>query len=507
VTINSTAGSNGVSIQNGTDILIENAGVYSLTFSLQVTNLANSVEQVTVWLKNNGTTYPDSATQIDLQPRKSSDEPNRQVLTVNYVDTAIEDNIVQLFWTGTSTQLRLETLPAVGTAPASPAVILTVVPVIDTELGPTGATGPSGALGPTGPTGATGAASTVTGPTGPQGSQGPTGPTGPAGTNGAVGATGPTGATGTTGAQGPTGPTGSTGATGPTGPQGSTGSQGPTGPTGATGIQGPTGPTGPSGTNGTNGSDGATGPTGPQGTAGTNGTDGATGPTGPQGNIGPTGPQGVQGPNGDIGPTGPTGPTGATGLTGNTGPTGPTGATGPTGTRGYPPGAFYYFSTATTDSGLSNYVKFNSSTISSVTFLYVFDTGPDSVDNSNWISTLYANTGGRLFIKSSTGASTNAIFDITGAPIDATTYWKIPVTYVSGTLPGNNANIHLLDSRTGPTGPTGPTGAASTVTGPTGATGPTGPTGSTGLLVVNSPLSYDALTKTLSLPSIDGGTV
>ena len=187
MTINSTAGSNGVSIQNGTDILIENAGVYSLTFSLQVTNLANSVEQVTVWLKNNGTTYPDSATQIDLQPRKSSDEPNRQVLTVNYVDTAIEDNIVQLFWTGTSTQLRLETLPAVGTAPASPAVILTVVPVIDTELGPTGATGPSGALGPTGPTGPTGAASTIAGPTGPQGSQGPTGSTGP---------TGPTGPTG-----------------------------------------------------------------------------------------------------------------------------------------------------------------------------------------------------------------------------------------------------------------------------------------------------------------------
>jgi hypothetical protein len=57
---------------------------------------------------------------------------------------------------------------------------------------------------------------------------------------------------------------------------------------------------------------------------------------------------------------------------------------------------------------------------------------------------------------------------------------------------------------TGPTGPTGATGAASTVTGPTGATGPTGPSG---ILVASPPLSYDPTTKTISLPSIDGGTV
>ena len=197
VRMNSTAGSFGVSVQNGTDIAIANAGVYSLTFSLQVTNLANSVEQVTVWLKNNGTTYPDSATQLDLQPRKSSDEPNRQVITVNYVDTAIDNNIVQLFWTGTSTELRLETLPPIGTAPSSPSVILTLVPVIDTELGPTGSTGA------TGPTGADGLS--ITGPTG---------------ANGNDGATGPQGDTGPSGPQGVTGPTGSTGDTGPTGSQG-----------------------------------------------------------------------------------------------------------------------------------------------------------------------------------------------------------------------------------------------------------------------------------------------
>ena len=157
VSINSTAGSNGVSIQNGTDVVIANAGVYSLTFSVQITNLANSVEKAVFWLKNNGTTYPDSATEIDIQPRKSANIPNRQVLTVNYVDTAIDNNVIQLFWTGTSTELKVETLPGEGDSPSSPAIILTVVPVMYTQLGPTGATGATGATGVTGATGTTGA--------------------------------------------------------------------------------------------------------------------------------------------------------------------------------------------------------------------------------------------------------------------------------------------------------------------------------------------------------------
>jgi len=209
VGIGVTSEAQNVSIVAGNQITFASAGTYSLTFSIQITNLANSVEKAVFWLRTNNVDYPDSATEIDLQPRKAADNPNRQVLTINYVATATAGQQVQIYWSGSSTQLALESLPA-GTSPVSPAVpsiIVTATQVMYTQLGPTGATG---SLGPTGPTGAE---STVAGPTG---STGPTGPTGaastvagPTGPTGAVGNTGPTGAASTV--AGPTGPTGATG--------------------------------------------------------------------------------------------------------------------------------------------------------------------------------------------------------------------------------------------------------------------------------------------------------
>ena len=151
VAIGNTAEQNGVTIVNGDEVTFANAGTYSLTFSVQVTNLANSVERATFWLKTNNVDYPDSATELDLQPRKSAGNPNRQVLTINYVATAVAGQQVQLYWSGTSTDLTVESLPA-GTSPVSPAVpsiILTAVQVMYTQLGPTGASGATGATGVT----------------------------------------------------------------------------------------------------------------------------------------------------------------------------------------------------------------------------------------------------------------------------------------------------------------------------------------------------------------------
>jgi hypothetical protein len=182
IAIGLTAEANGVSIVSGDEITFANAGTYSLTFSVQISNLANSVEKAIFWLRTNNVDYPDSATEIDLQARKSSTEPNRQVITVNYVATATAGQQVQIYWSGSSTDLRLESFAA-GTSPVSPAVpsiIVTAVQVMYTQLGPTGPTGPQGIQGPTGPQG-------IQGPTGPTGNTGATGPTGPTGSTPAIG--------------------------------------------------------------------------------------------------------------------------------------------------------------------------------------------------------------------------------------------------------------------------------------------------------------------------------
>jgi hypothetical protein len=176
IAIGTLAEANGVSIENADEVTFEFEGTYSLTFSIQITNYANSVQKAVFWVKKNGVDYPDSATEIDLQPRKASDNPNRQVITINYVATAEAGDYVQVYWAGDSTQLIVESLPA-GTSPVYPAVpsiILTAVQVMYTQVGPQGIQGETGPAGATGPKG-------DTGDTGPQGPQGETGPAGSAG--------------------------------------------------------------------------------------------------------------------------------------------------------------------------------------------------------------------------------------------------------------------------------------------------------------------------------------
>ena len=129
ISVGTTAEANGISIVDGNKITFEYAGTYSLTFSIQITNLANSVEKAIFWVRTNNLDYPDSATEIDLPPRKAAGIPNRQVVTINYVATAAARQQVQIWWSGSSTELKVESLPA-GTSPVSPAVpsiILTAV--------------------------------------------------------------------------------------------------------------------------------------------------------------------------------------------------------------------------------------------------------------------------------------------------------------------------------------------------------------------------------------------
>jgi hypothetical protein len=158
IAIGTTAEANGVNIASGNRVTFPNAGTYSVTFSIQITNYANSVRKAIFWVKKNGVDYPDSATEIDLQPRKSAGIPNRQVITINYVATAVAADYVQVFWAGDSLDLQVEALPA-GTSPTYPAVpsiILTAVQVMYTQAGPQGETGPAGPTGPTGDNGEAG---------------------------------------------------------------------------------------------------------------------------------------------------------------------------------------------------------------------------------------------------------------------------------------------------------------------------------------------------------------
>jgi len=233
------------------------------------------------------------------------------------------------------------------------------------------------------------------------------------------------------------------------------------------------------GDQGTTGLTGATGPTGLTGGGGVTGTTGPTGPTGPSGATG----------TGVTGSAGPTGPTGVTGLTG------PTGLTGTQGDKG---GLRYTFSTTTTDADPGQgVVRYNNATIGSVTLLFMDNLEVNGADVSSYLDQFddsTSTTKGYVIFKSNVnGTVTVNVWRVTGTVVDGTGYRKVPVAFVSGSLPSNadplvmefirNGDLGTtgatgstgLTGSAGSTGPTGPTG-----TGPTGPTGPTGATGSAG---------------------------
>ena len=224
LTFNGNYGSNGISIVDSSKITISTPGTYSMTFVAQVSNTANSVEEATFWLKLNGNDYPNSAATITIFPRKSSDEPSRQLVPLTFVGTSTSVNdYVQIYWHGTNTSLSL-IHDAAGTSPVhpvTPSVILGITQV--TYQGIQGVQGSSGTQGTVGAQGTVGS----------QGSIGSQGSTGSQGTIGTQGSQGTQGTQGTQGIQGTVG-VGTQGVQGTVGSQGTLGSQGTQGTIGAT---------------------------------------------------------------------------------------------------------------------------------------------------------------------------------------------------------------------------------------------------------------------------------
>jgi len=188
---------------------------------------------------------------------------------------------------------------------------------------------------------------------------------------------------------------------------------------------------------------------------------------------------GLQGPTGPTGAQGVTGPTGSTGAASTV--TGPTGATGPQGAFGGATFKYNYLTnTADTDPGSTN-LKFDS-TLATATYLYIDPIDLASADVSAYLETIDDSTSavkGHFRVEAISDSAQFVYYAITGAHTFASTYYKVPVSYLTGSSPSwaNGTDVIITFVRTGDKGDTG-------VTGPTGATGPlgitvTGPTAPT----------------------------
>ena len=123
---NSDPWNNGVSIVSGNRITIVNPGVYNLAFSAQmIKNSGNTATHAHIWLSQNGTDVPTSASQLGF--------PSNSVYVVAawnfFFKTTVANEYVQLKWeinSNVDNAVVITSAVASGTVPAIPGLIVTV---------------------------------------------------------------------------------------------------------------------------------------------------------------------------------------------------------------------------------------------------------------------------------------------------------------------------------------------------------------------------------------------
>lgn len=117
---------NGVSMVSGNRITIANPGVYNIQFSAQmVKESGNSSTHAHIWLSQNGTDVPYSASQIGF--------PSNSVYIVAawnwFIETTASNEYVQLKWeinSNVNNGLVIKSALPSGNIPAIPGLIVTV---------------------------------------------------------------------------------------------------------------------------------------------------------------------------------------------------------------------------------------------------------------------------------------------------------------------------------------------------------------------------------------------
>ena len=123
---NSDSWNNGVSIVSGSQITIANPGVYNLMFSAQmVKNSGNTATHAHIWLSQNGTNVPTSASQLGF--------PSNSLYVVAawnfFVKTTSVNEYFQLKWeinSNADNAIAITSAVASGDIPAIPGLIVTV---------------------------------------------------------------------------------------------------------------------------------------------------------------------------------------------------------------------------------------------------------------------------------------------------------------------------------------------------------------------------------------------
>ncbi len=122
--------SNGIRVVDNSKIYVPCSGQYLVTFTLQVSNRSNAVQEFEVWAKDTGVNYPSSRTRFDIAARKDSSTWAHIVPAITGIFTVNDPstNYLQIAWWASSVDVFLEHYAAESTPtrPEIPSVILTI---------------------------------------------------------------------------------------------------------------------------------------------------------------------------------------------------------------------------------------------------------------------------------------------------------------------------------------------------------------------------------------------
>ena len=132
IKLNNTVESIGVNISNNSRINIVNGGTYNLQFSIQLENSASHVYDVNIWLRKNGSNVTATNSIVSVDSKHGSVH-GHLIPSWNFVFTAAANDYYELMWSTESTDVSIETIPAVisPAIPLTPSVIVTVSQVVN----------------------------------------------------------------------------------------------------------------------------------------------------------------------------------------------------------------------------------------------------------------------------------------------------------------------------------------------------------------------------------------
>lgn len=122
MTFNTTDFSNGVSVVTSggkaSRLTVAQAGIYNLQFSVQFENVDTQEQDVTIWLRKNGTDITGSAGLVGV-PSSHGGISGHTIVGWNYFITFAANDYIEIWWSTPSTQVTIQAYAA-GTSPTRP---------------------------------------------------------------------------------------------------------------------------------------------------------------------------------------------------------------------------------------------------------------------------------------------------------------------------------------------------------------------------------------------------